>query len=56
MDRKIIQIAVTEVPGTNRAQGSMTIHALCDDGTLWSKSSGVNHWFQIDISVIKETK
>ena len=56
MKRKFIQISYSEMPQDN--EGTGTILALCDDGTLWWRVDpwkDGHSWHKLDISDIQET-
>ncbi len=52
--RKIIQISTSTSPGDNEYYRTLFITALCDDGTLWLKSSKesdghiFSNWFLLE--------
>ncbi|OOF81816.1 hypothetical protein [Rodentibacter caecimuris] len=48
MTRKIIQICESAIPATVTHSAEWSLTALCDDGTVWNKSTINKPWVQIE--------
>ena len=54
VNRKIIQIAVDSSSSEDPADDIGSLYALCDDGTIWTKTSfGNKEWKQIDTTTVE---